>query len=126
VPSVRFLGHDRDQGAIQGARGNAERAGLSDWTSFTCQPIGALTRPEGPPGVVMVNPPYGGRIGSAGQLYGLYGSLGAVLAERFKGWRLGLVTTEAKLAHATGLRLAATMTVPHGGLKVQFFQSGPI
>jgi putative N6-adenine-specific DNA methylase len=127
LPAIpRYLGFDRDQGAIQGARANAERAGVSGWTRFACQPISALERPDGPPGLIMVNPPYGGRIGNIGQLYGLYGSLGQVLAERFKGWRLGLVTTDSKLAHATGLRLEAGAPIPHGGMKVQMFQSGPI
>lgn len=124
APERCYFGFDRDQGAIQGARANAERAGLSDWTSFTCQPVSALTRPDCAPGLVMVNPPYGGRIGNIGQLYGLYASLGKVLVEQFQGWRVGLVTTEAKLAHATGLKLEAGAPIPHGGMKVRLFQSG--
>ncbi|NBB97570.1 MAG: class I SAM-dependent RNA methyltransferase [Alphaproteobacteria bacterium] len=123
---ARFFGFDRDQGAIQGARANAERAGVADWTSFTCQPISALTRPDCAPGLVMVNPPYGGRIGNTGQLYGLYASLGKVLADQFQGWRVGLVTTDAKLAHATALKLQGGPIIPHGGLKVRLFQSGPL
>lgn len=125
-PDLRFFGYDRDQGAVQGAIANAERAGLSDWTQFTCQPISALTRPDCAPGLVMVNPPYGGRIGNIGQLYGLYASLGKVLAEQFTGWRVGLVTTDAKLAHATGLKLDAGAPIPHGGLKVRLFQSAAL
>lgn len=125
-PGLRYFGYDRDQGAIHGARANAERAGLGDWCQFTCQPISALTRPEISPGLVMVNPPYGGRIGNIAQLYGLYASLGKVLAEQCTGWRVGLVTTEAKLAHATGLKLEAGAIIPHGGLKVRLFQSEPL
>jgi len=125
-PVLRYYGYDRDQGAIQGARANAERAGVADWTSFACQPISALTRPDGPPGLVMVNPPYGGRIGNIGQLYGLYASLGKVLTEQFQGWRVGLVTTDAKLAHTTGLKLDGGPPIPHGGLRVRLFQSGPL
>ncbi len=121
-----YFGFDRDQGAIQGARANAERAGLSDWTEFTCQPVSAMARPDCAPGLVMVNPPYGGRIGNIGQLYGLYASLGKVLAEQFAGWRVGLVTTEAKLAHATGLKLDAGAPIPHGGMKIRLFQSAPL
>jgi putative N6-adenine-specific DNA methylase len=123
---LRFWGFDRDQGAITGARANAARAGLQDWTSFTCQPISALERPDGPPGFIMVNPPYGGRIGNPKQLYALYGALGQVLRERFQGWRLGMVTSEPRLAHTTGLKLLASPPLPHGGLKVQFFRSAPI
>ncbi len=124
--TLRFHGYDRDQGAITGARANAARAGLEGWTSFTCQPISALERPDGPPGFVMVNPPYGGRIGDSKQLYALYGALGQVLRERFQGWRLGMVTSDPRLAHTVGLKLLTGPPLPHGGLKVHFYRSAPI
>lgn len=124
--SVQFFGFDRDQGAIGNATANAERAGVAGCTRFACQPISALTRPDTGPGLILVNPPYGGRIGSAKLLYGLYASLGTVLKESFRGWRVGLVTSERKLAHATGLPLTPGPMLPHGGLKVQFFQSPPL
>ncbi|MDD7972565.1 class I SAM-dependent RNA methyltransferase [Roseinatronobacter sp. HJB301] len=126
TPPAQFFGFDRDQGVIQNARENAQRAGLEDCTAFTCQPISALSRPDTPPGLIMVNPPYGGRIGNPARLFGLYATLGQVLRENFAGWRLGLVTSERKLAHATGLNLQPGPPIPHGGLKVQLFQSGPL
>jgi putative N6-adenine-specific DNA methylase len=125
-PSLRFYGYDRDQGAIQGARANADRAGVADWTSFVCQPLSALAPPDVAPGLVMVNPPYGARIGNKGQLYGLYAALGRVLTERFAGWRLGLVTSDTKLARATGLALHPGPPVPHGGLKIRLFRSSAL
>ena len=120
---VQFFGFDRDQGAVQNATSNAARAGVSDCTRFTCQPISALTRPDTPPGLIMVNPPYGARIGASKLLFGLYASLGAVVREQFRGWRVGLVTSDRKLAHATGLPLSAGPILPHGGLKVQFYHT---
>ncbi|WP_037278730.1 THUMP domain-containing class I SAM-dependent RNA methyltransferase [Rubellimicrobium mesophilum] len=115
----RFLGHDRDAGAIAMSRANAERAGVAGITDFRRQPLAELQRPEGPPGLVMVNPPYGTRIGNKKLLYALYASLGEVLRSRFSGWRVGLVTSEPSLARATGLPFAEPgLPVPHGGLKV--------
>ncbi|MFP4328985.1 MAG: class I SAM-dependent RNA methyltransferase, partial [Paracoccaceae bacterium] len=119
----RFLGHDRDQGAVRGAAENAARAGVADWCRFTCQPISALERPDGPAGLVLVNPPYGARIGERKLLYGLYGSLGAVLKDRFRGWRVGIVTSDPGLAKATGLSIQAGAPVAHGSLKVQLWQA---
>jgi 23S rRNA G2445 N2-methylase RlmL len=46
---------------------------------FACQPLSAL-EPPGAPGIVLTNPPYGARIGNRKTLFGLYGSLGRVLA----------------------------------------------
>ena len=121
---AQYFGYDRDAGAIRGAAQNAENAGVQDLTHFAMQPLSDLVPPPGtPPGLVMINPPYGERIGNRKLLFGLYGSLGAVLAERFRGWRLGLVTSDGGLARATGLRLSEGPPVPHGGLKVRLYQA---
>ncbi|KKM93322.1 hypothetical protein LCGC14_1209500, partial [marine sediment metagenome] len=117
---VMFHGSDRDAGAIRMSRANAERAGVSASTAFECRAIGDLVPPEGPAGLVMVNPPYGGRIGNKKLLYGLYAALGQVLMTRFAGWRVGIVTSEGGLAKATGLSfLPQEAPVAFGGLKVR-------
>jgi putative N6-adenine-specific DNA methylase len=122
APNVRFFGYDRDAGAIRGAGENAVRAGVSDWCHFACQPLSEFAPPEGPPGIVLVNPPYGARIGSRKPLFALYATLGQVLAERFAGWRVGVVTTDDGLAKAVGLQLSPSEPVAHGGLKVRLWQ----
>lgn len=123
----RFIGCDRDAGAVTASRANAERAGVAPLTGFRCQPVSALERPEGPPGLVIVNPPYGTRIGDKGALRALHGALGAVLRERFAGWRVGIVTAEPSLARATGLPFAEPgPPVDHGGLRVRLWQTGPL
>lgn len=119
---VRFFGYDRDQGAVRGAAENAERADVAALCHFACQPISALEPPEGVPGIVLTNPPYGARIGNRKALFGLYGSLGAVLAERFAGWRVGIVTSDGGLARATGLALEGSEPVDHSGTKVRLWQ----
>lgn len=123
TPALRFFGFDRDDGAIRGARGNAERAGVSDWCTFERQAVSDLTPPEGPPGLVMCNPPYGGRIGDRKLLFGLYGALGAVLSERFAGWSVGIVTSDGGLAKATGLALEPFGPVDHSGTKVNMWRA---
>jgi len=124
---VQFYGFDRDDGAIRGALANAERAGVSAVTAFHRQAISDLTPPEGPPGLVIVNPPYGARIGNRKLLFSLYGALGKTLSDRFAGWRVGLVTSDGGLAKATGLPWGAPgKAVSFGGLKVTLWQAGPL
>ena len=116
---ARFFGFDRDDGAIRGARGNAERAGLAGICSFARQAVSDLAPPEGmAPGIVLTNPPYGARIGERKLLFAVYGALGAVLTARFSGWQVGIITSDKGLAQATGLALEAVGPVDHSGTKV--------
>jgi putative N6-adenine-specific DNA methylase len=125
--SVRFYGSDRDAGAVAMSRANAERAGVAAITSFKQQAISDLTAPEGPPGLVIVNPPYGDRIGDRKQLNALYRAFGQTMRARFSGWRVGLITNEASLAEATDLPFAAPGDpISHGGIRVRLFQTPPL
>lgn len=127
TPAVRFHGSDRDAGAVAMSRANAERAGVAAFTEFRQRPVSALTAPDGPPGLVIANPPYGTRIGDKRTLQALYRALGGTLRNAFPGWRVGLVTSEASLAKATGLPFAPpTAPVAHGGVRVTLFQTGPL
>ncbi|MGB0797907.1 MAG: THUMP domain-containing class I SAM-dependent RNA methyltransferase [Planktomarina sp.] len=123
----KFMGFDRDQGAIAGCKSNAEKSGLGDITEFTNQSISDLQRPNGPPGLIIVNPPYGGRIGNKKQLFSLYGSLGQTLKTRFAGWRVALITSEPGLAKATGLPWVDQMPpFPNGGIRVSLYHTKPL
>lgn len=127
APDLMFHGSDRDPGAIRMSRENAERAGVAGWTRFETCAFADLQRPEGPPGLVMINPPYGARIGNKGPLFGLHAAMGEVLRSRFRGWRVGLVTSEAQLARATGLPFREPGPyVAHGGLKVRLWQTNAL
>lgn len=126
-PSFRFYGSDRDAGAVKMSGANAERAGVAGWTDFRHHAISDLVPPEGPPGLVIVNPPYGGRIGDTKQLYGLYGALGKVLLSRFRGWRVGIITNEPALARVTELPfLPVAGPVLHGGIKVALYRTATL
>lgn len=119
----KFFGFDRNDGAIRGAVANAERAGVADLVRFGRAAISDLEPPEGvEPGIVIVNPPYGGRIGERKLLFGLYGAMGATLKERFGGWRVGIITSDGGLAKVTGLTLEAFGPVDHSGTKISMWK----
>ena len=124
---LRFYGSDRNAGVIEMARSNADRAGVAECTTFTHAAISDLERPEGLPGLIMVNPPYGARIGNKRDLFALYGSLGQVLKQRFSGWRVGIVTREPGLAKATTLPFEPPAPpIAHGGLKVTLYKTAAL
>lgn len=126
-PPMWFFGSDRDAGAIKSCIANAERSGVSDCTQFRQHAISDLMPPDTPAGLVIVNPPYGARIGNKKLLYGLYGALGKTLTERFSGWHVGIVTSEPALAKTTGLPFKPLgPTVPNGGLKVRLYETNAL
>lgn len=123
--ALRFFGSDRDSGAVAMSQANAARAGVDAITRFEMRPVSAITAPAGPPGLVILNPPYGGRVGNTKLLYGLYAATGARLKEAFAGWRVGVITSENALAKAMGLPFAPPgPLVDHGGIKVRLWQTG--
>ena len=122
-----FLGSDRDAGAVRMASENAARSGVEALCRFETVSVKDLQRPDGPPGLIMVNPPYGDRISNRGALVGVHRTLGQVLTERFAGWRVGLITSDASLAKATGLPFQDPGPfIDHGGIKIRLHQSGPL
>lgn len=124
---LRFRGSDRDAGAVAMSRENAERAGVAGLTAFDVLDIADLNPPEGPPGLVIINPPYGTRIGDKSALQSLYAGFGKVMKARFKGWRVAIITTDAGLARQTGLPFGPPgAPVLHGGLRVTLWQTNAL
>lgn len=127
VVEASYRGSDRDEGAIRMSRTNAARAGVEGLASFDVCPVEQLDRPDGPPGLVIVNPPYGARIGNRKSLYGIYGAFGDAMRTRFSGWRVGLITTDPALVRSTRLPFAPPgRPVDHGGLKVRLHLTKPL
>lgn len=119
-----FYGSDRNVNVIGFSNANAQRAGVDDICTFSPTPLSEITRPDGPAGLVIVNPPYGGRIGKKKDLFALYSAFGDVMRERFKGWRVGMVTSNTELAKATKLPWLPTgAPIAHGGLKIRLFRT---
>ncbi|SMR70927.1 putative N6-adenine-specific DNA methylase [Aliiroseovarius halocynthiae] len=124
---VRFFGSDRNAGAIANSQKNAESAGVAGICQFTEASISDIVRPDTDPGLIIVNPPYGARIGNKKLLFALYGTMGKVFQDRFKGWRVAIITSDGGLAKATGLPFQQPgPPVDHGGTKVKLYQTAPL
>jgi len=121
-----LLGSDRDAGAIQAAVHNAERAGLAENVRFFQEAVSGsiegIDAAVAGTGWVLTNPPYGVRVGEAGDLRNLYAKLGSTLGEK-EGWRLGVLTADLDLVRQTKLPLRARFSTSNGGIPVTFFAS---
>lgn len=120
APSIQ--GSDRDAGAIEASRGNAQRAGVSDSISFEAKALSAVEAGM-PGGLVATNPPYGKRISEGRDLRNLYAQLGKLMRGKLADWRLTLLSPEDRLANQIALPLKPLMRTTNGGIRVTVLSS---
>jgi putative N6-adenine-specific DNA methylase len=108
---------DRDAGAIEAARANAERAGVDAGIEFSVRAVSAIEPPAGP-GWVITNPPYGVRASPSGDLRNLYAQLGHVLRARCRGWTAAVLCSDEQLLRQIGAAWQRRFPLVNGGLRV--------
>ena len=121
VPPASIGGADRDARAIESARRNADRADLGPHVTFAARDVGDARPPVATPGLVIVNPPYGRRLGDARSALLAYRDLGRVLRAHFRGWRAAIVVPRALAGAPGALRLdfTARHRLRNGGLPIE-------
>ncbi|MCC5913767.1 MAG: class I SAM-dependent RNA methyltransferase [Balneolaceae bacterium] len=101
--SGRFIATDSDPQAILAARRNAQTAGVDHLIEFETCDIDNTPVPDGD-GVVVVNPPYGMRLGDDTDLRPLYKQIGDFMKNSCPGKTGYVFTANMKLAKKVGLR----------------------
>lgn len=117
-----IVGADRDAGAVAATLANAGRAGLREDIEVLQRPLAATELPPGP-GLVITNPPYGVRVSERGPLRDLYATLGRVMREQGKGWRLAMLSADRMLEGHTGLRFTERLRTSNGGIAVRVVEA---
>ncbi len=122
LPNAPIAASDRDAGAIEATRANAERAGLAaaieaTEAALTKQPWLAREGAAPTQGLVATNPPFGMRVGG-GDLGNLYQTLGHRVRQLGPGWRLAILAHDPRLARRTGIPLRQVFASNHGGVQV--------
>lgn len=115
---VAIAGSDRDAGAIEAARANAERAGVAADVDLQVRPVSAMEAPPGP-GLLVCNPPYGMRVGESDALRNLYAALGRTARARCPGWTLALLGADRKLEGQVGVDFTEAFRTSNGGIPVR-------
>lgn len=112
-----ILARDSNTGAMRAAQANAERAGVAQDLVFEQADFFKALPPD-EKGWVVMNPPYGLRVGEATELRTLYRRLGARLRSAYAGWSYAVLVPESRLIEALSLPSDEPLWIPHGGLKV--------
>lgn len=90
---IRIIASDIDKRTVEAARENAMEAGVDDCITFRHLDISKLDLAQDRNGIMIVNPPYGKRIGDEKAISWIYKHLSRYMKEN-PGWSLFLITSD--------------------------------
>ena len=117
----RLYGSDSDPEALQVARRNLAAAGVERWVKLEQADVLERSAPE-PAGVLVANPPYGERIGSADELAAFYPKLGDALKKRFAGWNCFFFTADQRMAKLIRLQPSRRTPLWNGAIECRLYE----
>lgn len=117
-----MLGYDMDAKAILASQQNARAAGIAPTVRFEHRTIADNVLPLLKPGLALMNPPYGERIGSSDDLSNLYGDIGRWLRTQCHGWKAAIIVSDAELGKNVGIRAQKINTFYNGALECKLLQ----
>jgi len=114
---VAIVGCDNDPAAVRKAEAAARESGLSRYVRFERRELSLAEPPGDRPGLVVVNPPYGERLGDARDLELLYQRIGSTLKDRFPRWTAWIFTGNRDLAKKLSLRVTRRIPLYNGPIE---------
>lgn len=112
---------DRDAHAVQTAKDQFMRAGVASDIALTQTDLFDLTPPQ-EPGTIVMNPPYGVRLGTQADLDVFYPKLGSWLKTRCVGWRVYLFTGDLRAPKLIGLAPTKRTPLFNGAIECRLYE----
>ena len=119
-PAGSFAGSDLDPRAVEAARACAAAAGVADHVAIT-QCHFEEVRPQGGPGLMVTNPPYGERL-PLPRAGALFRRLGDWLVGQCGGWRAAILAADTPAAGHLGLRPAHRVPLMNGPIACRLLE----
>ena len=116
-----FYGYDVDRKAIAIAKQNAMRAGVDHVIEFKSESVATVQAPC-EKGLIVVNPPYGTRIGDEDNLRDVYRDMGFTLKHRFPGWTAWVLSGNKDLIADMKLKASQRRPVYNSNLECRFLR----
>ena len=104
------------------AKANIKAANLTWHVKAVSLPLAKVAPEEDwKPGLFVVNPPYGERLGEIKQLQPLYQEIGTILKARFNGWQASVFTGNTELAFNVSLKSHKSYQLFNGAIPCKVF-----
>ncbi len=121
LPVGLVTGYDQDSKALVLAARNAAKAGFEGQVHFFHAALEEF-KPEGDAGVVILNPPYGMRLGDEDDLRELYCRIGDIMKQRCRGWTGYVLTGNLELAKYIGLKASRRFVLFNGAIECRLLK----
>jgi|TARA_Y100000310_G_scaffold291715_2_gene319862 23S rRNA (guanine2445-N2)-methyltransferase / 23S rRNA (guanine2069-N7)-methyltransferase len=117
VRPPKVLGFDHHRETIDKAQRHVRNAGLESVITIEYQDVYKFRRDSSQKGLVVVNPPYGKRLGQSDELNRLYHAIGDVLKRNFVNWKACVFTDNLNLGKQIGIRANKIHSLFNGALE---------
>ena len=117
----RIVGYDANPRVIRMGLEQLQEAGVHARVHLEKRVLAQATK-IADAGLILVNPPYGVRLGEVDSLKGLYRQLGSVLKNQFSNWEAGVLTGSRELAQEIGLKPDRRFVVYNGAIECRFLK----
>lgn len=107
--------------SLRDADSNLKAAGLREAVTLSKADILDI-EPPAESGVLVMNPPYGVRLGEEEELAALYPKLGDVLKNRFANWRAYIISADANLPKLIHLSASRKTPLFNGALECRLYE----
>ena len=117
-----IYGSDKSGKILAHARENLLAAGLTEAVQIKQMDVLDASPPLAKPGILVMNPPYGERLGGQDELAAFYPKLGDTLKQRFAGWTAYLFSADLRLPKLIGLAASRRTPLYNGALECRLFE----
>ncbi len=117
----KFYAFDLDRKVIQIAKDNARAAGVDHVIEFKAATVSTVQAPV-EKGMMIVNPPYGARIGDEDNLRDVYRDLGYAMKHNFKNWDCWILSGNKDLIADLKLKSTRKIFVFNGNIECRFLK----
>ncbi|KAB2314727.1 class I SAM-dependent RNA methyltransferase [Betaproteobacteria bacterium SCN2] len=121
VRPLPIYGSDVMGRSLRDADSNLKAAGLREAVTLSKADILDI-EPPAESGVLVMNPPYGVRLGEEEELAALYPKLGDVLKNRFANWRAYIISADASLPRLIHLSASRKTPLFNGALECRLYE----
>jgi len=111
-----ILGYDHHKATLGRANQHVRQAELTDVVNITYQDLFSFDVEVPETGLVVINPPYGKRLGHDEDLDRLYSQIGQVLKTSFTGWNASVFTDDKSRGKVVGIRAHKIHSLFNGAL----------